>query len=395
MNQKTYDESLAAHRQWRGKIETLPRVDVDSDEALALCYTPGVAKPCLEIQRDYSLSWELTRRWNTVAVITDGTAILGLGDIGPEAGIPVMEGKAALFKAFGGVDAFPICIRSKDPEEIIRTIYLISGSFGGINLEDISSPRCFQIEERLKKICDVPVFHDDQHGTAIVTAAAVINACKVAHKDIHRCKVVMSGAGAAATAVGKFLLYLGVDDIIFSDIDGIIYEGKEGLSEHSRELAKISNKERRKGVLADAFPHADIFVGLSAGGIVSKTMISSMNPNPICFPLANPVPEISPEECLEAGASVIGTGSSKYPNQINNVLVFPGVFRGALDARSRDIDEAMMLAASKAIASSIPESELSPTNIIPKAFDSSVHRNVAKAVYEAAYQSGLARAKHE
>lgn len=386
-----YEESLKKHAEWKGKIETKVRCNVSSKEDLMLAYTPGVSRPCLEIQKDYSKSFELTRRWNTVAVITDGTAILGLGDIGPEAGMPVMEGKSALFKAFGDIDAYPICLRTKDTEEIIRTIYLISGSFGGINLEDISAPRCFEIETRLKEICDIPVFHDDQHGTAIITGAAVINALKVAGKKIEDVKIVINGAGAAGISIGKYLLDLGAKNVIWCDRKGVIVEGQEGINAAQAELPKISNPNKVTGLLSDALVDADIFIGVSAPNIVSKDMIRSMADKAIVFPLANPVPEISHDDAIEAGAYIIGTGSSKYPNQINNVLVFPGIFRGALDAGAKDINREMMIAASKAIAESIPEDKLSPENIIPLAFDESVHKKVAEKVAEAARVSGVAR----
>lgn len=338
-----YEESLKKHAEWKGKIETKVRCNVSSKEDLMLAYTPGVSRPCLEIQKDYSKSFELTRRWNTVAVITDGTAILGLGDIGPEAGMPVMEGKSALFKAFGDIDAYPICLRTKDTEEIIRTIYLISGSFGGINLEDISAPRCFEIETRLKEICDIPVFHDDQHGTAIITGAAVINALKVAGKKIEDVKIVINGAGAAGISIGKYLLDLGAKNVIWCDRKGVIVEGQEGINAAQAELPKISNPNKVTGLLSDALVDADIFIGVSAPNIVSKDMIRSMADKAIVFPLANPVPEISHDDAIEAGAYIIGTGSSKYPNQINNVLVFPGIFRGALDAGAKDINREMMM----------------------------------------------------
>ena len=386
-----YEESLKKHAEWKGKIETKVRCNVSSKEDLMLAYTPGVSRPCLEIQKDYSKSFELTRRWNTVAVITDGTAILGLGDIGPEAGMPVMEGKSALFKAFGDIDAYPICLRTKDTEEIIRTIYLISGSFGGINLEDISAPRCFEIETRLKEICDIPVFHDDQHGTAIITGAAVINALKVAGKKIEDVKIVINGAGAAGISIGKYLLDLGAKNVIWCDRKGVIVEGQEGINAAQAELPKISNPNKVTGLLSDALVDADIFIGVSAPNIVSNDMIRSMADKAIVFPLANPVPEISHDDAIEAGAYIVGTGSSKYPNQINNVLVFPGIFRGALDAGAKDINREMMIAASKAIAESIPEDKLSPENIIPLAFDESVHKKVAEKVAEAARASGVAR----
>lgn len=382
-----YDESLKQHYQWHGKIETRPRVEVDTKEKLMLCYTPGVAQACLEIQKDVNRSFELTRRWNTVAIITDGTAILGLGDIGPEAGMPVMEGKAALFKAFGNVDAFPLCLKTKDTEEIIRTIQILSGSFGGINLEDISAPRCFEIERRLKQTCGIPVFHDDQHGTAIVVGAAVLNALKIVKKDIEDVVCIINGAGAAGISIGKFLLKLGVKDVIFCDRQGIIYEGMENLNSAHEEVSHISNKKHLKGLLKDALVGADIFVGVSAPRLVNKEMIQTMNHDAIVFPLANPVPEITREEAIAGGARIVGTGSSEHPNQINNVLVFPGVFRGALDARAKDINMEMMIAAAKAIAGMIKDEDLNEDNIIPLAFDKKAHEAVAKAVKEAAYKT--------
>lgn len=386
-----YEESLKKHGEWKEKIETKVRVDVSSKEALMLAYTPGVSRPCLEIQKDYEKSFSLTRRWNTVAVITDGTAVLGLGDIGPEAGMPVMEGKSALFKAFGNVDAYPICLRTKDTEEIIRTIYLISGSFGGINLEDISAPRCFEIERRLKEICDIPVFHDDQHGTAIITGAAIINALKVAKKEIDKVKIVINGSGAAGISIGRYLMDLGAKNVIFCDRHGVLEEGQEGLNSEQEKLLKISNPDHIKGLLKDVLVGADIFVGCSAPNIVTKDMIRSMADKAIVFPLANPVPKISHDDALEAGAYIIGTGSSKYPNQINNVLVFPGIFGGALDVCAKDITKEMMIAASRAIANSIPENELRPDYIIPLAFDENVHKKVAEAVAKAARDNGVSR----
>lgn len=386
-----YEESLKKHGEWKEKIETKVRVDVSSKEALMLAYTPGVSRPCLEIQKDYEKSFSLTRRWNTVAVITDGTAVLGLGDIGPEAGMPVMEGKSALFKAFGNVDAYPICLRTKDTEEIIRTIYLISGSFGGINLEDISAPRCFEIERRLKEICDIPVFHDDQHGTAIITGAAIINALKVAKKEIDKVKIVINGSGAAGISIGRYLMDLGAKNVIFCDRHGVLEEGQEGLNSEQEKLLKISNPDHIKCLLKDVLVGADIFVGCSAPNIVTKDMIRSMADKAIVFPLANPVPKISHDDALESGAYIIGTGSSKYPNQINNVLVFPGIFGGALDVCAKDITKEMMIAASRAIANSIPENELRPDYIIPLAFDENVHKKVAEAVAKAARDNGVSR----
>ena len=384
------EESLRLHREWQGKIEVVSRVPVTNKNELSLAYTPGVAQPCLEIQKDYALSFDLTRRHNLVAVITDGTAVLGLGDIGPEAGMPVMEGKCALFKAFGGVDAFPICIRSKDVDEIVRTIYLISGSFGGINLEDIAAPRCFEIERRLKEICDIPVFHDDQHGTAIVVGAALINALRVVGKDIGQAHVVINGAGSAGIAIGKHLLNLGVEHLKLVDRCGILCEGAQ-MNSAQEEMAKITNPERLSGNLADVMRGADVFIGVSAPHIVSQQMIRSMNPGAIVFPMANPVPEIEPDEALAAGAAVVGTGRSDHPNQINNVLAFPGLFRGALDVRARDINEAMKQAASHALADLVSPEELSDKYILPLAFDKRVGSAVAEAVAQAARDSGVAR----
>lgn len=383
-------ESLKKHKEWRGKIETAVRVPTDSREALSLAYTPGVAEPCLAIKNDPSQSFELTRRWNTVPVITDGTAVLGLGDIGPEAGMPVMEGKCALFKAYGDVDAFPICIKSKNVDEIVNTIKLISGSFGGINLEDISAPRCFEIESRLKKELDIPVFHDDQHGTAVVMAAALINAAKVVGKELSQLKIVINGAGAAGIAIAKYLLKFGVDDIILCDINGAIYEGAEGVNPAQAAMAKVTNKHGVKGSLADAMKGADVFIGVSAPNCVSQDMVKSMAGGAIVFSCANPVPEISRKAALEAGAAVVGTGSSEFPNQINNVLVFPGLFRGALDVRASGINFEMMKAASYAIAGYVGE-ELSADHILPLAYDKGAHIAVAQAVAVAAAQSGVAR----
>ena len=383
-------ESLKKHKEWRGKIETAVRVPTDSREALSLAYTPGVAEPCLAIKNDPSQSFELTRRWNTVPVITDGTAVLGLGDIGPEAGMPVMEGKCALFKAYGDVDAFPICIKSKNVDEIVNTIKLISGSFGGINLEDISAPRCFEIESRLKKELDIPVFHDDQHGTAVVMAAALINAAKVVGKELSQLKIVINGAGAAGIAIAKYLLKFGVDDIILCDINGAIYEGAEGVNPAQAAMAKVTNKRGVKGSLADAMKGADVFIGVSAPNCVSQDMVKSMAGGAIVFSCANPVPEISRKAALEAGAAVVGTGSSEFPNQINNVLVFPGLFRGALDVRASGINFEMMKAASYAIAGYVGD-ELSADHILPLAYDKGAHIAVAQAVAVAAAQSGVAR----
>ena len=385
------EESLKKHYEWGGKIEVVSRAKVNSREDLSLAYTPGVAEPCLVIHDDVSKSWELTRRKNLVAVITDGTAVLGLGDIGPEAGMPVMEGKCALFKEFADVDAFPICIKSKDVEEIVRTIYLISGSFGGINLEDISAPRCFEIERRLKEICDIPVFHDDQHGTAIVVAAALINALKVVNKKIGEVKVVINGAGSAGTAIGKHLMNLGVENLIMVDRFGIICRGDESLSDAHKELALVTNKDCIKGTLADAMVGADVFVGVSAPGVVSCDMVKSMAKDAIVFPMANPTPEIMPDLAKKAGARIVGTGRSDFANQINNVLAFPGIFKGALACRASSINEEMKVATSYALANYIPENELSEENIIPSALDKKVADAVAAAVIEAAKKTGVAR----
>ena len=385
------EKSLQKHYEWKGKIETKCRVDVSSREALMEAYTPGVAAPCLEISKDVDKSFLLTRRWNTVPVITDGTAVLGLGDIGPEAGMPVMEGKCALFKAYGGVDAFPICIKSKDTEEIIRTIKLISGSFGGINLEDISAPRCFEIETRLKEELGIPVFHDDQHGTAIVIAAALLNALKIVKKDIGEIHVVVNGAGAAGIAIARFLLGFGVKHLISCDRFGILVEGDPQLNPAQAELAKITNREHKKGLLKDAMVGADVFIGVSVGNVVSKEMVASMGDKPILFPCANPIPEINPVDAKEAGAYIVGTGSSQYPNQINNVLVFPGLFRGALDVRAKTVNLEMMKAASIGIAGCVSEEELSPDYILPYAYDKKAHETVAKEVAKAARDSGVAR----
>ena len=384
------EESLRLHGEWQGKIEVVSRVPVQTKDDLSLAYTPGVAQPCLEIQKDYDKSFTLTRRHNLVAVITDGTAVLGLGDIGPEAGMPVMEGKCALFKAFGDVDAFPLCIRSKDVDEIVRTIYLISGSFGGINLEDIAAPRCFEIERRLKELCDIPVFHDDQHGTAVVVGAALINALKVVKKDIGEAKCVINGAGSAGIAIGKHLLNLGVKHLKMVDRFGILCEGEQ-MNPAQEEMAKITNPEKFSGKLADAMKGADVFIGVSAPHIVSQDMVRSMALGPIIFPMANPVPEIEPDEALAAGAAVVGTGRSDHPNQINNVMCFPGLFRGALDVRARDINEEMKQAASHALAGLVSDEELKSDYILPMAFDKRIGPAVAAAVAKAARDSGVAR----
>ena len=385
------EESLKKHYEWGGKIEVVSRVKIESRDDLSLAYTPGVAQPCLEIQKDVSKSYELTRRSNLVAVVTDGTAVLGLGDIGPEAGMPVMEGKCALFKEFADVDAFPICVRSKDTDEIVKAISLIAGSFGGINLEDISAPRCFEIEKKLKDVCDIPVFHDDQHGTAIVVAAALINALKVVKKDIDKIRVVINGAGSAGNAICKHLLNIGVKNITMVDICGILCKGDEGLDFAKQELAQITNKEMLRGALKDAMVGADVFIGVSAPNVVTKEMVASMAKDAIAFPMANPVPEIMPNEALLAGARIVGTGRSDYPNQINNVLAFPGIFRGALDCRASCINEEMKVATSYALASLIPESELNEQNIIPSALDKKVAGAVAGAVIRAAHETGVSR----
>ncbi|MBU1145593.1 MAG: NADP-dependent malic enzyme [Firmicutes bacterium] len=384
-------ESLKLHEKLKGKIEISPRVSVSNSYELSLAYTPGVAEPCLEIQKNIELSYVYTRRHNLVAVITDGTAILGLGDIGPEAGMPVMEGKCVLFKTFGEVDAFPLCLKTKDPDEIVRTISLLSGSFGGINLEDISAPRCFEIEKKLKAILDIPVFHDDQHGTAIVVCAALINALSLANKKMPSVKIVINGAGAAGISIADYLLHYGIKDIILCDKFGIIDENDLTLSPIHREIAKRTNKNHLTGTLENALKGADVFIGVSGPNCVTKTMIKSMNPFSIVFPLANPVSEISYEDAKEAGAYIVGTGSSKYPNQINNVLVFPGIFRGALDERASDINLEMMKAASYAIASLVTKDLLAPNFIIPFAFDPKVHKAVAKAVASAAVTSKVSR----
>ena len=384
------EESLRLHGEWNGKIEVVSRVPVKTKEDLSLAYTPGVAQPCLEIQKDYDKSFTLTRRSNLVAVITDGTAVLGLGDIGPEAGMPVMEGKCALFKSFGDVDAFPICVRSKDVDEIVRTIYLISGSFGGINLEDIAAPRCFEIERRLKEICDIPIFHDDQHGTAVVVGAALLNALKVTGKNIEDIKVVINGAGSAGIAIAYHIMALGVKHLKVIDSKGILAD-PESPNPAKAEMARITNPEKMTGKLADAMSGADVFIGVSAPHVVTQEMIRSMAKDPIVLAMANPVPEIEPKDALEAGAAVVGTGRSDHPNQINNVLVFPGLFRGALDVRARDINQEMKLAASRALADLVSPEELNSEYVLPAPFDPRVGPAVAKAVAQAARDSGVAR----
>jgi len=385
------ERALRAHEEWAGKIEVVARCEVRSRDDLSVAYTPGVAEPCLKIKDDVSLSYKYTRRHNLVAVITDGTAVLGLGDIGPEAGMPVMEGKCALFKAFADVDAFPLCVKSKDVDEIVRTVELISGSFGGINLEDISAPRCFEIERRLKEVCDIPVFHDDQHGTAVCCGAALLNACRLTGRRVEEIKMVVNGCGAAAIAVTRFLMFLGVKDVTMVERFGIVCEGDERLNPAQAEMAKLTNRSHLTGTLADALRGADVFFGMSAPQVMTAEMVAAMAKDPMVFAMANPVPEIWPEDAKKGGAAVVGTGRSDYPNQINNVLAFPGIFRGALDVRASDINEEMKLAAARAIASCVPDEQLSAECIMPVAFDPQVIHAVAEAVAEAARKSGVAR----
>ena len=384
-------ESLKLHYALRGKLEVTARAAVDSKEALSLAYTPGVAAPCLEIQKDPSLSFALTRRWNTVAVVTDGTAVLGLGDIGPEAGMPVMEGKCVLFKAFGDVDAIPLCVRSKDVDEIVNTVALLAGSFGGVNLEDISAPRCFEIERKLKQRCDIPIFHDDQHGTAVITLAGLMNALKLVGKRLEEVKIVTSGAGAAGIAIIRLLLSLGLKNVVMTDRQGAIYSGRPGLNPVKAEMAELTNRARERGTLAEVIRGADVFIGVSAPGTLTGEMVRTMAKNPIVFACANPTPEIFPEEAHAAGAAVVSTGRSDYPNQVNNVLCFPGIFRGALDVRASDINDEMKLAAARAIAGIVSDRELRPDYILPAAFDPRVKDAVAAAVRQAAIDSGVAR----
>ncbi len=385
------EESLQKHYEWNGKIEVVAKAKVNDSKSLSLAYTPGVAEPCLEIQKDYNKSYELTRRNNLVAVITDGSAVLGLGDIGPEAGMPVMEGKCVLFKEFGDVDAFPLCVRTKDVDEFVQTVYNISGSFGGINLEDISAPRCFEIEEKLKKMCDIPIFHDDQHGTAVVVSAALINATKIIGKDLGECKAVINGSGAAGTAIAKLLMTLGLKDVILCDRTGAIYEGRENLNPSKAEIAKVTNRGMVKGGLKDAIVGTDIFIGVSAPGVLTEDMIKTMHKDPIVLAMANPTPEIMPDEAKAAGAKIVGTGRSDFPNQINNVVAFPGIFRGALDVRASAITENMKIAAAYAIASLVDDDKLNEDYILPYAFDERIKDTVANAVAEAARKDGVAR----
>ncbi|MBT3318968.1 MAG: NAD-dependent malic enzyme [Clostridia bacterium] len=384
-------ESLKLHYDWKGKIEVISTVKVEDKQDLSLAYTPGVAEPCLEIEKDISKSYDLTRRWNMCAVISDGTAVLGLGDIGPEASMPVMEGKCVLFKEFGDVDAFPLCVQSKEVDDIVETVYQISGSFGGINLEDIAAPRCFEIEKKLKERCDIPIFHDDQHGTAVVTAAAMINAMKLTGRDLKTQEVVVAGAGAAGVAVTELLMSMGLRNVILCDSKGALYEGREGMNPFKQQMSKISNREIKKGSLEDVIAGSDVFIGVSAPGIVTEEMVKSMNPDPIIFAMSNPTPEIMPDLALKAGASVVGTGRSDFDNQINNVLAFPGIFRGTFDVRASDINDDMKIAAAYAIANLVSDDELKPEYVIPAPFDPRVGGAVAKAVAQAARESGVAR----
>ncbi|HJC09903.1 MAG TPA: NAD-dependent malic enzyme [Candidatus Blautia merdigallinarum] len=383
--------ALKQHEEWAGKIEVISRAKIETPEDLSVAYTPGVAEPCVEISKDVDLSYKYTRRGNMVAVVTDGTAVLGLGDIGPEAGMPVMEGKCALFKTFADVDAFPLCVRSKDVDDIVKTVSLLAGSFGGVNLEDISAPRCFEIERKLKECCDIPIFHDDQHGTAVVTAAALINALKLVGKNLDDIKVVTSGAGAAGIAIIKLLVSLGLKNVVMCDRHGAIYKGRDNLNKEKEEMAEICNQNMEKGTLAEVLKGADVFIGVSAPGTVTEEMVKNMAEKPILFPMANPVPEIMPDLAKKAGAAVVGTGRSDFPNQINNVLAFPGIFRGALDVRAKDINDEMKVAAAYAIAGLVEEDKLSPDYIIPNAFDKRVAQAVAEAVAEAARKTGVAR----
>lgn len=385
------EESLQKHYEWNGKIEVVAKAKVNDSKSLSLAYTPGVAEPCLEIQKDIDKSYELTRRNNLVAVITDGSAVLGLGDIGPEAGMPVMEGKCVLFKEFGDVDAFPLCVKTKDIDEFVETVYNISGSFGGINLEDISAPRCFEIEEKLKEKCDIPIFHDDQHGTAVVVSAALINATKIIKKELSQCKAVINGAGAAGTAIAKLLMTLGLNDVILCDRTGAIYEGREKLNSAKESIAKVTNRNMAKGTLKDVIAGTDIFIGVSAPGVLTEDMIKSMNKDAIVLAMANPTPEIMPDEAKKAGARIVGTGRSDFPNQINNVVAFPGIFRGTFDVRASAITENMKIAAAYAIASLVDEDKLSEDYILPYAFDERIKDTVAKAVSQAAVKDGVAR----
>jgi len=384
-------ESLKMHYALKGKIEITPRAAVDSKEALSLAYTPGVAQPCLEIQKDVSKSYELTRRWNTVAVVTDGTAVLGLGDIGPEAGMPVMEGKCVLFKAFGGVDAIPLCIRSQDVDKIVDTVALLAGSFGGVNLEDIAAPRCFEIEKRLKERCDIPIFHDDQHGTAVITLAGLLNALKLVGKNIQDVKIVTSGAGAAGIAIIRLLMSMGLQNVIMTDRKGAIYAGRDGLNPIKEEIAAVTNRKRERGALSEVIRGADVFIGVSAPGTLTREMVQTMAKDAIVFACANPTPEILPQEAKAGGAAVVSTGRSDYPNQVNNVLAFPGIFRGALDVRAADINDAMKVAAAHALSNLVSDEELTADYILPAAFDPRVRDAVASAVAEAARKSGVAR----